>query len=35
MELAVQYADLPPIIFVTAYDEHAVRAFEVGAWDYS
>jgi len=28
-------ADLPPaIIFVTAYDEHALRAFEVGALDY-
>lgn len=28
-------ADLPPtIIFVTAYDEYALRAFEVGALDY-
>lgn len=26
--------DLPEIIFVTAYDEHAIRAFEVGAIDY-
>ena len=25
---------LPPVVFVTAYDEHAVRAFEVGALDY-
>lgn len=25
---------LPPVIFVTAFDEHAVRAFEVGAIDY-
>ncbi len=24
----------PPIIFVTAYDEHAIRAFEVNALDY-
>lgn len=30
-------ADLPPglaIVFVTAYAEHAVRAFEAEAWDY-
>src|SRR5271168_3311691 len=28
-------ADLPPIIiFVTAYDEYALRAFEAGALDY-
>jgi DNA-binding LytR/AlgR family response regulator len=26
--------DLPPIIFVTAYDEYAIRAFEVQALDY-
>lgn len=26
--------DLPPVVFVTAYDEFAVRAFEVQAWDY-
>jgi two-component system LytT family response regulator len=26
--------DPPPIIFVTAYDEHAIRAFEVNALDY-
>jgi two-component system LytT family response regulator len=25
---------MPPVIFVTAYDEHAVRAFEVHALDY-
>ena len=25
---------MPPVIFVTAYDEHAVRAFEVHAVDY-
>jgi two-component system LytT family response regulator len=26
--------DMPPVIFVTAYDEHALRAFEVHAVDY-
>ncbi len=26
--------DAPQVIFTTAYDEHAVRAFEVGALDY-
>jgi len=26
--------DLPAVVFVTAYDEHAVRAFEVSAIDY-
>lgn len=26
--------DLPAVVFVTAYDEHAVRAFEVSALDY-
>jgi len=33
--LEVLGANLPPaIIFVTAFDEHALRAFEVGALDY-
>lgn len=27
-------AEMPPVIFVTAYDEHAVRAFDVHAVDY-
>jgi len=27
-------ADPPPVIFVTAYDEYAIRAFEVSALDY-
>src|ERR1700733_6471268 len=28
-------AELPPaVVFVTAYDRHALRAFEVGALDY-
>ncbi|MEM1181085.1 MAG: LytTR family DNA-binding domain-containing protein [Acidobacteriota bacterium] len=26
--------DPPPVVFVTAYDEFALRAFEVEAWDY-
>ncbi|HSK72752.1 MAG TPA: response regulator [Pyrinomonadaceae bacterium] len=26
--------NLPEIVFVTAYDEHAIRAFEAGAIDY-
>lgn len=31
---AVASEDLPVIIFVTAYEEHAVRAFEINALDY-
>jgi two-component system LytT family response regulator len=27
-------AELPSVVFVTAYDEHAVQAFDVGAIDY-
>ena len=27
-------ADPPPVIFITAYDEYAIRAFEVSALDY-
>ncbi len=34
LTLAARWAELPPIIFVTAYDEHAVQAFEVNAVDY-
>ncbi|WP_224371742.1 LytR/AlgR family response regulator transcription factor [Hyalangium versicolor] len=34
LTLAQRYTDLPPLIFVTAYDEHAVQAFEVNAVDY-
>lgn len=34
IELAARHRSLPPIIFVTAHDEHAVRAFEVNAVDY-
>jgi len=31
---AVSFARVPIVIFVTAYDEYAVRAFEVHAFDY-
>ena len=31
---AVRPEHMPPVIFVTAHDEHAVRAFEVHALDY-
>jgi two-component system, LytTR family, response regulator len=31
---AVGAAEMPPVVFVTAYDEHALRAFEVHAVDY-
>jgi two-component system LytT family response regulator len=34
LALTARYADLPPVVFVTAYDEHAIRAFELGAIDY-
>ena len=35
MTLALERAgELPPIIFVTAYDKHALRAFDAGAVDY-
>ena len=34
LELAAAYAHLPPVVFVTAHDEYAVRAFEVNAVDY-
>jgi DNA-binding LytR/AlgR family response regulator len=34
LTLAQRHADLPPIIFVTAHDAHAVQAFEVHAVDY-
>lgn len=32
--LAQRYVDLPPIVFVTAYDHYAVSAFELNAVDY-
>lgn len=31
---AIDIKDLPTIVFVTAYDEHAIQAFEVNALDY-
>ncbi len=34
LQLATSAPDLPPIIFTTAYDEYAVRAFEASAVDY-
>lgn len=34
VELMSGLADRPPVVFVTAYDEHAVRAFELRAMDY-
>jgi DNA-binding LytR/AlgR family response regulator len=34
LSLVSQYRALPPTVFVTAYDSHAVRAFELHAVDY-
>lgn len=34
LTLAQRYASLPPIVFVTAYDQYAVEAFNVEAVDY-
>lgn len=34
LALAARYAHLPPIVFVTADDAHALTAFDVGAVDY-
>jgi DNA-binding LytR/AlgR family response regulator len=34
LALAAAHAHLPPVVFVTAHDEHAVRAFEVNAVDF-
>jgi len=33
-DLLTQLEDVPQVIFTTAHDEHAVRAFEVNALDY-
>src|SRR6266853_1066550 len=33
-ELLEQLEDLPQVIFTTAYDEYAIKAFEVNALDY-
>jgi two-component system LytT family response regulator len=34
LELARAAADVPPIVFTTAFDQHAVQAFEADAVDY-
>jgi DNA-binding LytR/AlgR family response regulator len=34
LALVARYAGLPPVVFVTAHDQYAVRAFEVNAVDY-
>jgi DNA-binding LytR/AlgR family response regulator len=34
LELAARHARLPPVVFVTAHEQHAVRAFELDALDY-
>ncbi len=34
LEVLAELADPPPVVFVTAYSEHAVRAFETAAVDY-
>lgn len=34
LSLAGSHPELPPIVFTTAYDQHAVEAFEVSAVDY-
>ncbi|MFY9222051.1 MAG: LytTR family transcriptional regulator DNA-binding domain-containing protein [Blastocatellia bacterium] len=34
LEVAAALENLPKLIFVTAYDQHALKAFEVGAIDY-
>jgi two-component system LytT family response regulator len=33
-EVLEQLDDVPPVIFTTAYDQYAIRAFEVSALDY-
>lgn len=34
LALVARYAPLPPVVFVTGHDEHAIRAFELNAVDY-
>jgi two-component system LytT family response regulator/two-component system response regulator AlgR len=34
LELVAELKDPPPVVFVTAFSEHAVRAFETDAVDY-
>ncbi len=35
LELIEEVSALPDVVFVTAYDEYAIKAFEVNAYDYS
>ncbi len=34
LQLVEELSVLPDIVFVTAYDEHAIKAFELNAYDY-
>ncbi len=34
LTLLAEEPDMPPVVFTTAYDQHAVRAFELAAVDY-
>ena len=34
LELIEEVSALPDVVFVTAYDEYAIKAFEVNAYDY-
>jgi two-component system, LytTR family, response regulator len=34
LELVEEISALPDVVFVTAYDEHAIKAFELNAFDY-
>jgi len=34
LELVEEISAVPDIVFVTAYDEHAIKAFELNAFDY-
>ena len=34
LELVEEISALPDVVFITAYDEHAIKAFELNAFDY-
>jgi len=34
LELVEEISAMPDVVFVTAYDEHAIKAFELNAFDY-
>lgn len=34
LELVEEISAIPDVVFVTAYDEHAIKAFELNAFDY-